>query len=99
VSLDIGISPPGDWKLEAYKMPHFGLVERTASDEAGPRIVSWDCLPLAQGLPIEAAATSVIGRFATTRERALVSRSYTYTERLSVLSQGFSAGILPLWVP
>jgi hypothetical protein len=30
-----------------------------------------DCLPLAQALSIEVAAISVIGCFATTRERAL----------------------------
>jgi hypothetical protein len=53
---------------------------------------------MAQGLSIEAAVTSVIGRFATTRERVLVSRSYTYTERHSVQPQGFSARILPLRV-
>ena len=53
---------------------------------------------MAQGLSIEAAVTSVVGRFATTRERVLVSRSYTYTERHSVQRQGFSARILPLRV-
>jgi hypothetical protein len=54
-------------------------------------VIGWNCLPLAQALSIEVAAISVIGCFATTRERALVSRSYAHTEGLSVQPQGLNA--------
>jgi hypothetical protein len=45
-------------------------------------VIGWNCLPLAQGLSIEVAAISVIGCFATTRERALVSRSFSQSDQL-----------------
>jgi hypothetical protein len=54
-------------------------------------VIGWNCLPLAKGLSIEAAATSVIGRFATTRERVMVSRSYAHPEWLSVQPQELNA--------
>jgi hypothetical protein len=40
-------------------------------------VLGWNCLPLALALAIEVAATSVIGRFVTARERVMVSRSST----------------------
>jgi hypothetical protein len=51
-------------------------------------VVGWNCLPLAQALSIEVAATSVIGRFVTTRERVMVSRPFAYHEQLYVQPQG-----------
>jgi len=51
-------------------------------------VVGWNCLPLAQALSIEEAAHSVVGRFATTRERVMVSRSCVYPEQLYVRPQG-----------
>jgi hypothetical protein len=52
--------------------------DRQRPDDAGPSWVSLGgvCLPLAQALSFGVAATSVIGRFATTRERVMVSRSF-----------------------
>jgi hypothetical protein len=51
-------------------------------------VLGWNCLPLALALAIEVAATSVIGRFVTARERVMVSRSSTHHEQLYVQPQG-----------
>jgi hypothetical protein len=56
-------------------------------------IVGWNCLPLAKALSIEVAATSVIGRFVTTRERVMVSRPFTHHEQLYVQPQGQVASV------
>jgi hypothetical protein len=53
-------------------------------------VVGWNCLPLAQALSIEVAATSVIGRFVTTRERVMVSRPFTHHEQLYFNRKGKS---------
>jgi hypothetical protein len=53
------------------------------------------CLPLAQELSTKITATSVIGRFVTTRERAVISRSCTDAAQLSVQPQALSGLTLP----
>jgi hypothetical protein len=44
-------------------------------------------LPLAQGLSIEIAAHSVVGRFVTTHERVIVSRPFLQPARFYVEPQ------------
>jgi hypothetical protein len=54
-----------------------------------------ECLPLAQTLSIEVAATSVIGRFVTTRERIMVFAPISHHEQLYVQPQEQVVSRLP----
>jgi hypothetical protein len=52
------------------------------------RVVGWNCLPLAQALSIEVAATSVVDRLATTRRHVMDSRPFIYGAPFQVSPQG-----------
>jgi hypothetical protein len=61
-----------------------------------PCVCRWmECLPLAQALSIEVAATSAIGRFVTTRERIMVFAPISHHEQLYVQPQGQVVSRLP----